>query len=272
MKRTAVILLLVVAAVLAGIGWWYLEPIYRIQRAQRAFASHDLARADALLRPLAGDSRAHALYAKVLRRRAEEDVKAHRWDEADDCYTRWLLLEPDKLDTRLARAHARLEAARDGRGSVDGAVADFRTVLDQVPNRFDARLSLAEALLSDARMTEAHTELVICHQLRPRRLEPLLGLASCAVEERHWDEARSLLGEALAIDPHAVLALTMEGDICLRTARYADAARFFKRALAVDARNKSAHLKLAQALRDGGQLDEAKREEKRYEEIERRRE
>ncbi|HZU35368.1 MAG TPA: tetratricopeptide repeat protein [Gemmataceae bacterium] len=265
MKRTSILLIVIgVAAAVTSAGWWYYWPVYQLHQAEKALAANDLPRADALLQPLTSNARARTLEARVLRRLAEGQVKARRWTDADDCYTRWLNLEPERLDARLARAQARLAAARDDRGSIDAAVADFREVLRRTPNDFDAHLALAQALLSDARMSEARTELLACQRLRPQRVEPLLGLATCAMEERRWDEARALLRQALHLEPQSSRALTMLGDVCLRQERYAEAVPYFQQVLRVDPQNRNAHLKLAQALRFSGRPDEARREEELY--------
>src|SRR5207248_7018444 len=110
---------------------------------------------------------------------------------------------------------ARLEAREFGK-----AADDFRAVVRRAPEHFQARLLLAHCLLSDARMAEAEPELLVCRQLRPEAVEPLVGLASCAVERGDLNQAQALLRKALALDPGSTLALNEQGELHLLRQRY----------------------------------------------------
>jgi len=269
MSRTSAVLLLCGTLALAavGVGWWLYRPTYRLHQAEQALAGNDLARAAALLQSFTADARARTLYERVLRRLVKADTSANRWDDVDRVYSRWLDFEPDRLDIRLARGQNRLTMARETGGSTAPAVDDFRSILNRDPDNYEARLSLAQTLLSDAHMAEAQKELLVCRRLRPGRAEPLIGLASCAIEDRNWTEAHDLLRQALERDPGSATALTMKGDVCLQQQQYAQAAEYFREALKWEPLNKNAHLKLAQALRYGGRDDEARREERAYEKL-----
>jgi Flp pilus assembly protein TadD len=118
-------------------------------------------------------------------------------------------------------------------------------------------------------MAEAKQELLVCQRLRPDRVEPLVGLAACAIEERDYDQAQSLLNRALELDPASAYVLGMLGDLCLRRQQFDQAILYFRRVLDLEPRNKGARLKLAQALRRTGELEQAKEEERLYEELQR---
>jgi tetratricopeptide (TPR) repeat protein len=192
----------------------------------------------------------------------------HRWQEANDWYTRLVAVDPHQPDWLLKRGKLRLDATGYQFGRPDRAAEDFREVIRRRPDDFDARLYLAHSLLSDAKVAQARTDLLVCRKQRPDRVEPLVGLALCAAEDRQWDQAEGLLNEALALDPKDTHVLLRMGDLQLRRQNLDAAVRFYRQVLDLDPRNKGARLKLAQAYRSRGELDKAGEEERRYRELE----
>jgi tetratricopeptide (TPR) repeat protein len=193
---------------------------------------------------------------EVLKVLAQGYASAGRWPDAEKIYTRWLDVQPDRMDTLLARGNARLEA-----GQLDQASGDFREVLLRSPNHFQARLSLAQSLLNNFKVLEAQAELDRCHALLPARSEPLIGLAACALERGDLDKAQALTKEALALDGNSRPALTVLGIIHLRRQRYDLAIPIFEAVVRLNPRDKQAHLNLAQAFYKKGDLAKAKEHE-----------
>ncbi len=200
----------------------------------------------------------------VLELLARTEVLTQHWPDAERHFSRCLQLQPGRLDIRLERGKTRLAAVGSFQSSNEAAADDFRAILAEEPKNFEARLNLAQAFLSDARMKEAGREFEQCHELRPDRIEPLVGLAACAVERRDWPAADDLLAQALRIDPDSVMALTMRGDCYLHQGHPEKAAPLYRQVVRLAPASKSAHLKLAQALRYSGQEKEARAEEQRY--------
>lgn len=204
---------------------------------------------------------------EVLQALAEGYASSRRWEEADRAYTRWHEREPHRLEVRLERGRMRLRAAQHLAGRLADAAADFREVLRRAPDHYEARLNLAHCLLSDANMAEARAELLICRRLRSDRIEPLVGLAACALEERDWAESETLLKEALELDASSAYAWVMLGDLYLRQQEFRKAIPTYSRALELAPRDKGAHLKLAQALRGDGQEEQAREQERIYQQL-----
>jgi tetratricopeptide (TPR) repeat protein len=203
---------------------------------------------------------------EVLQALADGYGRLHKWTEADRYLTRLIEQHPDKVEAWLQRGQAR-QAARERDQNHDDAAADFREVIRRAPDHFRARLSLAECLLSDARIAAAKSELLICRQLNPAHPEPLIGLAICAAEEQDLQQAQALLAQALNLEPTSMIALSMQGDLCLRRKEYAEAIRFYQKARSLDPANMAVHLNLAQAFRHIGRLEDAKNEEALFQQL-----
>jgi len=202
---------------------------------------------------------------ELLEALAQGYASIHDWREADPCFTKLIELEPHRAELYFERGQLR-QMAPDGQGH-DKAAADFREVLLRIPDHFEARLCLAQCLLSDANLTGAQQEFRVCRKIDLRRPEPIIGLAICAVEDQDLPKAQALLREALTYDPDSVVALAMLGDLSLLRQQYAEAIPYFQKVLALDPANKAAHLKLAQAFRSSGMLPEAKNQEDRFQRL-----
>ena len=223
-------------------------------------ASEDFPRAESALRQEAEE---HPDDAAVVGALAQGYARAGRPTEADRWYTRWLALAPEQTDVWLERGRVRLAAGRYG-----PAADDFREVLRRAPRHFQARLELAHCLLSEAKMAEAEAELLACRNVQPSRPEPWLGLAACALERGDLDEAQKLTKQAVTLDPSSPLALRLHGDVYLRRGRADLAVPVFERLVRAAPRDKQARLKLAQALRQSGDLGRAREQEQRYQQLE----
>ncbi len=212
------------------------------------------------------NARARFLLAQVWQTLGEGYARLHYWMQADRYLTRLIEQHPEKVEAWLQRGQVR-QAARERDQNHDDAAADFREVIRRAPDHFRARLSLAECLLSDARIAAAKSELLICRQLNPAHTEPLIGLAICAAEEQDLQRAQALLAQALSLEPTSLVALSMQGDFYLRRKEYAKAIHFYKKLLSLDPTNLAVHLNLAQAFRQSGRLEDAKNEEALFQQL-----
>jgi tetratricopeptide (TPR) repeat protein len=200
---------------------------------------------------------------EIMAALADGYSRAGRWRKAEPVYARLLQLQPG-LDLLVQRGRMFMEA-----GQYDRAIADFRAVIKESPKHFDARLLLSHCLLSQARMTEAEEELLYCRKLQPARVEPLVGLATCAEEKGDLQQATTLIRQALALDPTSILALHVQGNLYMRKQQYEPAISVYQKILAANSRDKQAHLKLGQALSQVGRIEEAKRHEEAFQQLDR---
>jgi Tfp pilus assembly protein PilF len=224
-------------------------------------ASEDFANAHGLLRQALRDSPTDR---EVLHALARGYARQHRWTEAEEFYARLLEVDADQDAVQLERGRARLEARR-----IEAAAEDFAAIVARSPRNFQARLLLAHCLLSNAQMAEAEAQLTVCQELRSECVEPLVGLASCAVERGDLNQAQARLQRAFSLNPKSGLVLNEQGNLYLLRQRYDLAAEMFREVIKLDPHDKRAHLKLAQALRKSGQPELALEHARRYEALDR---
>lgn len=204
---------------------------------------------------------------ELLQTLAEGYARRQRWREAVDLYARLVTLYPEELDYVFKRGLARMND-----GHYAEAIADFRQVLVLDPAQFPARLYLAHSLQSEARMAEAEVELQTCRKLRPDLVEPLIGLANCAVEKGDLKAAESYLSQAIALDRSSPLVLHQVVDLHLRRQRYDLALEVLLVMARMVPQDKQVHLKLAQIFRREGQQEQAQRHQRIYQELDAREE
>jgi tetratricopeptide (TPR) repeat protein len=190
--------------------------------------------------------------------------RSQRWLKAERSYTRLIELQPDRQVFRLARGNARLELGR-----YDQAAADFQELLEKAPKHFEVRIFLAHCFLKNARMAEAEKEFLLCHELQPAHPGPLVGLANCALEKGELDNAQKLIQEALSIVPDSAMALRIQCSLYLRRQRYDLAIPLYEALLKINSRDKEAHLKLAQALKQTGDQKRAQEHQEVFQRIDR---
>jgi tetratricopeptide (TPR) repeat protein len=196
---------------------------------------------------------------EVLQALAEGYTKTRRWRQAELAFERLLELETDRIDVLFKRGEMYMTAER-----LAGAESDFREIAKLAPRNYRARMLLCHCLLADARMAEAEPELRWCRAARPDSPNPLIGLATCAVERQDYNAAVKLLEEALDLDPASLQALNELATVKMMQGRYEEAIPILQFTLRLDGKDKQATLKLAQVFRRTGKPEQAKELEQKY--------
>jgi Flp pilus assembly protein TadD len=135
-------------------------------------------------------------------------------------------------------------------------------VLDRLFREFPERVELGHALfqcqMSLGRLTEAADTLEVALESLPPGIASLLPRAELALAQRNSNLARSLVSEALKLNPTNPLALRKLGLLLLRLREWDELARIAKQALALNEQDAIAWLGLAAAqLRKGNAVEAA---------------
>jgi predicted Zn-dependent protease len=201
---------------------------------------------------------------EVLQTLAAGYARHGRWKEAVPLYSRLIERHPNEVEYLFQRGWVRMQDLY----FLD-AIGDFRQVLGLDPSHFLARLYLAHSLQSEARLAEAEVELHVCRKLRPDLVEPLVGLAHCAVEKGDLKAAEDWLGQAVALNGSSPLVLHEVVNLHLRRRCYDLAREVLELMARSTPQDKQVHLKLAQVYRRVGLLDQAALHQQRYQELDR---
>jgi TolB-like protein len=127
------------------------------------------------------------------------------------------------------------------------------------PRSPSPHISLAEIhLIYDWDWDGANQELQTALALGPRDSFGARTASRLAATRGHWDEARQLAGEAIALDPlDAISHWSFGYEIYLRSGQFAEAEQSFRRALQIEPEMGSGHFNLGLALMLQGRLKEA---------------
>jgi tetratricopeptide (TPR) repeat protein len=174
----------------------------------------------------------------ILEALARGYVRMLRLGTAMRCLQMLLERQPDHIEALLKRGWI-----MQGREEQMEAVKDFRRALELDPRRDDARLSLAQTLLSN-RPEEARSLFEEVLSRQPESQEALLGLAEAHRAVGEPEKARAILETILAKDPNNSIALTEMGSLALPSGNSKEAEELFRRAVAANPGNLKAHYQL----------------------------
>jgi tetratricopeptide (TPR) repeat protein len=190
-------------------------------------------------------------------------IQSFQLSSALECIDRWLENDPDSVDAWQYRVqvYGRLQNGSE-------LLAACRRLLELAPNRDDVRLQLARELVHAHQPEEALQQF---QQLRSSLGDtPQLsgGMARCLTELNRSDEARRLLGEALARNPHDATALTERGRLAMQSESPAEAETWLRRAVAEAPADHDALYNLFQCLQKQGKQKEAAEFEAKFKAVE----
>lgn len=91
----------------------------------------------------------------------------------------------------------------------------LRTAIRIDPSYYEARLNLAYAALKTGDLATAHEQAEWCRNVHPRDVATIRILATVARDEGRFEEARTLLAEALRLQPQDLDSRILEADLLL---------------------------------------------------------
>jgi tetratricopeptide (TPR) repeat protein len=208
------------------------------------------------LKPLV--EQGHPATPLILEAMARGYMRAYRFGDAAAVLHEWVARCPDDIQALLSRGWV-----REQDGPQEGAVADYKRVVELDPENDEGRLRLAALLTERAAPAEAlpHLEYVA----RKRQNDPavLVRLARCYMDLGRHQEPAEILDRVLAEHPNFRLALGVRGELALQLDRPQEAEKYFREALVHDPADALTQFNLCKSLRQQGKDDEAQAAEQR---------
>jgi tetratricopeptide (TPR) repeat protein len=177
----------------------------------------------------------------------------------------WLERRPNHVQALLLRGHlwGQINVFRR-------AIPDYQRVLEQEPEREEARRWLALCLVESSRWHEALPHLEDLHRQHPDDRDICVLLASCWSDLGQAEQARQILQAVLVERPDDPLALRSLGRTLLQEQQLAEAETCLRRAIAVAPYDYKAQWFLYEALRQQDKTTEAESQLERTQQLERR--
>jgi tetratricopeptide (TPR) repeat protein len=184
-------------------------------------------------------------------------IRESRFHLAQTCLNEWLKRDPTNaiaLEWR-GMANEYLQARED-------AVADYRQVLKQLPDRWPIRLQLAVLLIDLTRYTEAARELEILRKTHGQEEPVQLAWGRYLFGQGKTEEARQVFSRLTSGKAKSLLVFYYLGKL---EREPAEAEKWFRKALEIEPANLEARFALYASLQQAGRHKEAAQELRLYE-------
>jgi tetratricopeptide (TPR) repeat protein len=216
-------------------------------RAQRG----DLARVEGVLLSFVQQDHPDAVL--ILEALTRGYMKTYQLPRAYHCLKLWLKRQPDEVQALLWRAEV-----LERQSSFQGAMADYRRVIELDPDRDEARLHFAGMLLQAHQPEDALEHFQYLHRRQPENSEVLLGLARCQHLLGRPDDARMLLDTVLNDLPSDAGALSERGRLALEMGQIVEAEDWLRKSLALAPYDRETTYSLYLCLQQRRKVQEAK--------------
>jgi len=143
-------------------------------------------------------------------------------------------------------------------GELENAAASFTRLVSEAPRSVSAHVGLARAHIALKRYQDARSTLRQALALEPRNIAALEVAAHVELMSQRSDEAARYAQQILEYAPKADTGHVLRGDILTRQRKFAEAAQSFETALALEKRG-ATMVRLHQALILGGRASEGDR-------------
>jgi tetratricopeptide (TPR) repeat protein len=196
----------------------------------------------------------HPDYLTILEALTWGYIKTYNLSKASHCLELWLERQPDDIQALMWRGDV-----RERRLNYHDALLDFRRVVELDPQRDNARLRVAEMLLSMHQTDEAAREFERLHERQPENTAVLLGLARCRRLQARPDEARQMLDGLLDKGLQSVGVLSERGKLEMETGHPDSAERWLRKAVEQAPYERETAYSLYLCLQQLRHVDEAKK-------------
>ena len=215
-----------------------------------------------LLGQARGDPARAALVFEAL---VEGYSSTYRVPDALNCLERWFKQDPDNVRALALRGNLWWSVHVP-----KNALPDYRRVVELDPDNGHARERLAQCLLEAGHFDEALPLLTKLHGEKPDDPDWAARLARCRNLLGQSREAREMLEAVLREHPDHGLTLRTLGQMALADRKPAEAEKFLERAVRATPNDTQSQWSLYDALHRLGKDEEAARQKKRAQDVEKR--
>jgi cytochrome c-type biogenesis protein CcmH/NrfG len=170
-----------------------------------------------------------------------------------------------------ARMHLMIAEHLINEGDRDGAIAQYRKVLQLAPQLPGAHLELGEALLEKSKTEQEREEAESAFKselaLNPANVEAECRLGDLYLTTMNLDAAYKSYSRALEVEPNSASAQLGMGRVLIRMGKNQEALDHLREAARLDPVDATSHYLLAQTYRRLGQTSDAASEMKLFEDL-----
>ncbi len=163
-----------------------------------------------------------------------------------------LQLHPGNQNARLIQAQTFL---------AQGKFADSKAVLEETlkinPNQKDAKYQLGYVLFKEGKLKEAEAIFQQIYSDSSPDLRGLMGLTEVYTAQGQFDRVLKMLDDAIQKYPKTSNLQVAWGNIAVRAKKYDEGVAMFRRVLVGDPKNFDLHMRVAEGLRQKGDLPQA---------------
>jgi tetratricopeptide (TPR) repeat protein len=191
-------------------------------------------------------------------------LQQYRFNQAQFCLDLWRQIQPDNPQLFYLQGLFNLDYLHEGFSGEE----NYRRAVELDPDHEEARLGLAVALLMRNSFARAAEHFQHLRQCQPDNVSVQVNLAECLDALGQTAEAVRLVDDALARQPEYAAALSLRGQLALKSEQWTEAENWLRQALRRNPTDHRARYSLALCLEQNGQPDEAQQQRRRLQQME----
>ena len=188
----------------------------------------------------------------------------YRLRQAQRCLERWKRLQPDNPQLYSLEGLFQLDYLH----AISTAADCYGRALELDPDHEEARLGLAVALLMGKSFARAAEHFERLRQCQPDNCRVQVGLAECLDGLGQSAEALRIVDDVLARQPEFPAALSLRGQLALKSGEWAEAETRLRQALRYLPMDHQVRYSLVLCLERSGQQEEARRQRRQLQQME----
>jgi predicted Zn-dependent protease len=191
-------------------------------------------------------------------------LRQYRLDRVRRCLDRWRQVQPESPQVFYLEGLLLFDYLH----APSAAISSYHRALELDPDHEEARLALALALLNGKEFAEAAEQLERLRQGQSDNVRLQVSLAECRDGLGQTEVAIRLVDEVLARQPEFAPALSLRGQLALKSEQAEEAETWLRQALRHNPMDHRARYSLASCLEQSGRIEEARKQRRQLQQME----